>query len=70
MGKFSPKPPPAPPPPPPPPPDPPVKPTAVKETEPTETKLKKRRGQASTNVTGGMGLSAPAETTKKTLLGS
>jgi hypothetical protein len=69
MGLFSAPSPPPPPPPPPIPPDPPIKPIDTKEPERVKKAAAKKRGLSQANVTGGMGLTTAAPTTKKTLLG-
>ena len=71
MGFLAPKPPSAPPPPPipPVPPDPPIKPKETKEGDRVENQARRKRGLRQANVTGGMGLTDAAPTTKKTLLG-
>jgi hypothetical protein len=51
------------------PPDPPIKPKEAKETERVERQARRKRGLRQANVTGGMGLTTEAPTTKKTLLG-
>jgi hypothetical protein len=51
------------------PPDPPIKPKDTKEPERVERRARKKRGLRAANVTGGMGLTDAATTTKKTLLG-
>lgn len=61
--------PPPPPPPPPIPPDPPIKPKDTKEPERVQRRAARRRGTQAARVTGGMGLTTEAPTTKKTLLG-
>ena len=71
MSFLAPKPPAPPPPPPipPVPPDPPIKPKDAKETERVERQARRKLGLRKANVTGGMGLTTEAPTTKKTLLG-
>jgi len=69
MGFLSPPSPPPPPPPPPVPPDPPIKPKDTKEQERVVERAAKKRGLRQANVTGGLGLTTEAPTTKKTLLG-
>ena len=60
---------PPPPPIPPVPPDPPIKPKEIKEGERVEKQASRKRGLRQANVTGGLGLTTEAPTTKKTLLG-
>lgn len=67
MGLFS-KPSP-PPPPPPPPPAPAIKPAPSQEAENVQRQQAKKKGQASTNVTGGQGLLTETPTQKPSLLG-
>ena len=71
MSFLSPKVPSPPPPPHPPPisPDPPIKPKDTKEPERVQKRAARRRGTQAARVTGGMGLTTEAPTTKKTLLG-